>query len=467
MIDKSLYNSQNSLGISETLQNYIDSMVEEIVLEGKTFDSQKKYLKKFSEKEGLDYEHLEDNICTFIDIFESLKKTPNKLMEKFAIEKGRDCYISDVIITNLLDFLSPKGLFEIIDRTTGKYGFMDIDGNVIIEPHFDRVGYFDEGLALAEIDGKCGFIDQQGKEIVPFIYDDAVSYEEGMAAVRLNGKWGFVDKVGNEVVSCRYDGVGTGGSVFSQDEGFYEGVAVVELNQKRGFIDKTGKEVIPCEYDWACSFSDGLACVALNRKLMIINHDGREAFHFKYNEWNKRGEKYSEGLLGVSSNTLWGFIDKEGNEVIPCIYRGVADFHEGLAVVRFLGKMGFVDKQGNQVVPLLYEYARDFSEGLASVRVGNGYEGKYGFVDKQGNLVIPNIYDETGDFREGTAAVEKSGKWGFIDKEGSEIIPCIYDSERIDYGYIIPSFYGGLAKLSIDGKMAYIDKNSKIVWIEK
>ena len=44
MEDKSLFNSKQSQGISDSLQSFIDSMVEEIVLEGKPFDTQKKYL---------------------------------------------------------------------------------------------------------------------------------------------------------------------------------------------------------------------------------------------------------------------------------------------------------------------------------------------------------------------------------------------------------------------------------------
>ena len=66
MEDKSLYNSQQLQGISETLQNYIDSMVEEIVLENKPFDAQKKYLRKFSENEGLDYEAIEKGITELV-----------------------------------------------------------------------------------------------------------------------------------------------------------------------------------------------------------------------------------------------------------------------------------------------------------------------------------------------------------------------------------------------------------------
>ena len=94
MKDQSLYNNKPK-EISNGLQNFIDSMVEEIVLEGKPFDTQKKYLKKFSENEGLDYEKLEADIATFVDILESIKDTNNELLEKYAAEKAKDCYISE------------------------------------------------------------------------------------------------------------------------------------------------------------------------------------------------------------------------------------------------------------------------------------------------------------------------------------------------------------------------------------
>lgn len=81
MEDQSIFTNSHPEQISGGLQIFIDSMVEEIVLEGKPFDTQKKYLKKFSEKEGLDYVQLEKNICTFIDIFKYLKVTPSKLIE--------------------------------------------------------------------------------------------------------------------------------------------------------------------------------------------------------------------------------------------------------------------------------------------------------------------------------------------------------------------------------------------------
>ena len=109
MQDQSLFNSsQPQGGISENLQRFIDAMVEEIVLEGKPFDTQKKYLKKFSENEGLDYDKLEADITTFIEILDSLKTVFSKLQVKLAEEKGRECHISEETVKKLVGHSSPS-----------------------------------------------------------------------------------------------------------------------------------------------------------------------------------------------------------------------------------------------------------------------------------------------------------------------------------------------------------------------
>ncbi|HCA44034.1 MAG TPA: hypothetical protein DEP28_12375, partial [Bacteroidetes bacterium] len=59
MKDKSNYSRNDKPNISEVLQNYINALVEEIVLKGETFDDQKKkWLRKYSEAEGVNFNEL-------------------------------------------------------------------------------------------------------------------------------------------------------------------------------------------------------------------------------------------------------------------------------------------------------------------------------------------------------------------------------------------------------------------------
>ena len=52
----------------------------------------------------------------------------------------------------------------------------------------------------------------------------------------------------------------------------------------------------------------------------------------------------SEGLRRVRRGSLFGFIDREGREVLPLKYYFAYDFSEGVAAVRYDGKFGFIEK---------------------------------------------------------------------------------------------------------------------------
>jgi hypothetical protein len=97
-------------------------------------------------------------------------------------------------------------------------------------------------------------------------------------------------------------------------------------------------------------------------------------------------------------------------------YDVVSDFQEGRAWVKLNGKYGFVDLQGNEVIPLKYDDAFNFSEGRAEVSLN----GKYGFIDVNGNEVIPLKYDRVYSFSEGRLRVKLNRKYGFVDVQGNE-----------------------------------------------
>ena len=86
-----------------------------------------------------------------------------------------------------------------------KWGFRDVEGNVVIQPVYERVRAFQEGLAPVRLDGKWGFIDSKGNAVVATIYDYVGAFDKGIAQAKLNGKWGFVDNRGNEVAPLVFD----------------------------------------------------------------------------------------------------------------------------------------------------------------------------------------------------------------------------------------------------------------------
>ena len=117
-----------------------------------------------------------------------------------------------------------------------------------------------------------------------------------------------------------------------------------------------------------------------------ITKELSEAVH-SYNEISN----FHQGLAGVCKGEMWGFINSEGKEVVPCQYERIQDFNEGLACVRKDGKWGYINKNGNVVIPFKFIAAGSFSEGLACFYLDTA-EHHLGFIDKKGNVVIPAKY---------------------------------------------------------------------------
>ncbi|EPU2627401.1 WG repeat-containing protein [Campylobacter coli] len=124
-------------------------------------------------------------------------------------------------------------------KIDGQWSFLDKNGEFAIEPKFDYVWSFWEGLAKVGLNGKYGFIDKSGKIVIEPKFDGVGNFSEGLAKVKLNRKYGFIDKNGKIVIEPKFDGVGN----------FSEGLAAVGLNGKYGFIDKSGEFVIEPIFD--------------------------------------------------------------------------------------------------------------------------------------------------------------------------------------------------------------------------
>ena len=77
------------------------------------------------------------------------------------------------------------------------------------------------------------------------------------------------------------------------------------------------------------------------------------------------------------------------------------------------GEYGFIDKNGDEVIPCQYDDARDFCEGLAAV-----CDGRWGYIDKDNNIIIPLDFEWADDFVDGFARVLLAGNFYIIDKEG-------------------------------------------------
>lgn len=68
-------------------------------------------------------------------------------------------------------------------KRDGKYGYINLNGDVQVPIIYDDIGRFSEGLLAVCKDEKWGFVNGNGEEVVPLIYDDAGNFSQGLAKV--------------------------------------------------------------------------------------------------------------------------------------------------------------------------------------------------------------------------------------------------------------------------------------------
>lgn len=185
--------------------------------------------------------------------------------------------------------VSGEELLPFQDAFTGEYGYMDGDGDVVIEPRFRRAYEFHQGAAIVEEDLPHDFryIDIDGEPLhIPRIPERA----------------------------------------FPQP--FSEGLALVETDEGAYYIDRTGDIVSPM-FAAGESFSEGIAIVWKDGGVYAIDTSFESLFEIRVDPYDT-GEyfgRFSSGRMPIKDiNGNWGYIDDEGNIAIRPQYEVVSEF---------------------------------------------------------------------------------------------------------------------------------------------
>ena len=101
------------------------------------------------------------------------------------------------MVTDLDD---EKGYIEI--RQDGEYKYY----NFKFEEEKESDIFTSNTLFVSKKDGKYGFVDKDGNVVVDYIYDDVTSQNAyGYAGIKKDGKWGSIDRTGKVVQEPTYD----------------------------------------------------------------------------------------------------------------------------------------------------------------------------------------------------------------------------------------------------------------------
>lgn len=254
------------------------------------------------------------------------------------------------------------------------------------------------------------------------------------------------------------------------------GLRFVMLRNKCGYIDEAGNVVVPLKYDYNSPYDyvekwddELLVRVHRNGKYGYINKNGMEIINCIYED-TYGSYMYSNSVVRVRLRGKYGYINAKGDIVTPIEYEDLERYYhiDRPLYAKRNGKYGYIDASNKIVIPFNYTSANSFYSASSLAPVSKN--GRYGFVNNTGKIVIPLQYEFAGRFEGNLGAVVRDGKMGFLDKQGNIRIPFIYDvdysgvlNDRCLETYWMAIDENSLITLRKNGKWGGIDKQGNVV----
>jgi hypothetical protein len=174
----------------------------------------------------------------------------------------------DPSIANIRDF---SGDFAAFSSAGGSSGYIDHTGAIAIPASFRFAQPFcADGNAVVRTPPGWGLIDRRGSFIVNPDYEDLRCFSDGLAAAK-RGKWGFISSADEFVISPQFDRVGdfSDGLAPFESRSWPHGRQFVYVSAY-GFIDRAGSVVIPPKYAAVNPFNFGIAKVGTQKINWLI-----------------------------------------------------------------------------------------------------------------------------------------------------------------------------------------------------
>lgn len=303
--------------------------------------------------------------------------------------------------------------------------------------------------------GKWGLVNKAGRLILDHVYDDINYYNDSCAFIGIvrNEKYGMADTTGKIVVPLAF------GYWFEPRCG--NELFLSEKNGKEVIFDKTGKQIL-AQYSHfrEMQMEDGTMLLAIIQGKLygFYNPATRKIVPPKYTALSYYGDAH---YLNVGIGDKYGFIDKEGNTVVPPIYDYV-DMHtipknDQLVKISLKDKTGLFDiKQQKVLLPVIYDYISTYDDSTVLLVTKNGINGVYDF---SGKMLAPLRYKDVIPFDSLYSFLnpKDSGKAEILNKRTHEITKLPFDTAYVAYE-------GHLMLVWQDGKcfMYDIDKKAKV-----
>ncbi len=290
----------------------------------------------------------------------------------------------------------------------GKIGYKDSLDQVQIDPQFDYIEEFEEGLTWTVVG--------TGKY-------DLLNHNLDHKELNFTGRFGLIDQDGNFIFKPVFsiilardakNAIVGNGIGYVHFENFPEEKNYV-FEGDLGVVNTKGDTLVPLQYRSIQTLTSGSQTYWFAK-----NEDHNELYssghRFSFKEKIESIENFSEGLARIKTQTGFGFIDTTGQMTILPIYYRATHFKQGRAWVKKQDQYFYIDTKGKKLdsSSFYFDEVAPFSDGVALVRIFD----EYGFINSDSTFFITPEFSEAGSFFNGITYVSTVDSFGYIHNDG-------------------------------------------------
>lgn len=328
---------------------------------------------------------------------------------------------------------------------------------------WDAVGYGDYAYAAKTFADLGDF--QDSAELAYLLGVSA--YAEEMTAIggnviayKFHDQWGMINLNEKVLIAPTWESIDYINSV---------GLVKVSVGGLYGYVNAVGETVIPCEWSGISDFSGSL-CTVMTHSVKpyygLLDATGAVVTPAIWIELGASRTGYTSAPVFTNERIVvrcengYGVMDAGGNVLGYAQWDGAPDLTQTYPIVRKDGLYGFINLDGQVIVPSQYIRACNFSDGLAAVMTTDML---WQYIDPTGAVIIPPVYAEAKSFSDGVAHVKLPGlHWQIIDTKG-QLVYFLTAQVKADYEAAVALMaeedYEGAAAL-LENTIGYEDSHT-------
>ncbi|MDR0682832.1 MAG: WG repeat-containing protein [Dysgonamonadaceae bacterium] len=321
----------------------------------------------------------------------------------------------------------------------GFWGYTDNTGKEVIKPQYIYAFDFENGLALVckgkwtkdkKWDNKYntgrywteeelwGVIDKTGKEVVSCKFDEIKSFSYDGAFDNCHqylkahyggwkeGKWGIINYSGEWIVEPIFGDIGYDISnddcfTFYNEDKWSDPddvpMGIYSISECKVLFEP---QFLDVDFLGDGNYKVEIYNEKLNRKIeQIIDKNGRAIFVSNYTYLFDRKDGYETMIREKDGKQIYGFVDKVGNEILPCKFEISWD---GLLIdiqriiFKKNGKCGLMTFDEKIIIQSQYTSLRNIRNEFLEAKIGGKEgqidEGRIGLLTLNGINILPIVY---------------------------------------------------------------------------